>query len=94
MTVLYAVTEADFLYLQRECGLTQGNLSSHLLRLEQAKYVLIEKTFKGKYPLTVCSLTRRGREVFEEYLRKIRTVSSAAEKGVRKLETKVRCRRG
>ena len=78
MTVLYAVTEADFLYLQRECGLTQGNLSSHLSKLEDAKYVLIEKTFKGKYPLTICSLTRKGREAFEEYLRKIRTVSDAA----------------
>jgi DNA-binding transcriptional ArsR family regulator len=77
MTVLYAAAEADFLYLQRECGLTQGNLSSHLSKLEDAKYVLIEKTFKGKYPLTICSLTRRGREVFEAYLRKIRTVSDA-----------------
>jgi DNA-binding HxlR family transcriptional regulator len=80
MTVLYAVSEADFLYLQRECGLTQGNLSSHLSRLENVKYVLIEKTFKGKYPLTICSLTRKGHEVFEAYLRKIRTVSDAAAK--------------
>jgi len=78
MTVLYAVTEADFLYLQRQSGLTQGNLSSHLLKLEDAKYVLIEKTFKGKYPLTICSLTRKGREAFEEYLRKMSNVSNAA----------------
>jgi DNA-binding transcriptional ArsR family regulator len=41
---------ADFLYIQRECGLTQGNLSSHLARLENAGYVEIKKTFKGKYP--------------------------------------------
>ena len=87
MTVLYAVTEADFLYLQRECGLTQGNLSSHLSKLEDVKYVLIEKTFKGKYPLTICSLTRKGREVFEEYLRKIRTVSDAAGKWGHKPKT-------
>lgn len=53
MTVLYAVPEADFLYLQRECGLTQGNLSSHLARLEEANYITILKTFRGKYPLTV-----------------------------------------
>src|SRR5580693_9352649 len=50
VSVLYAVKESDFLYLQRECGLTQGNLSSHLAKLEEANYVLIEKTFKGKYP--------------------------------------------
>jgi DNA-binding MarR family transcriptional regulator len=81
VTVLYAVTQADFLYLQRECGLTQGNLSSHLLKLEDAKYLLIEKTFKGKYPLTICSLTRKGREAFEEYLQKIRAVSHPAGDG-------------
>jgi len=81
MTVLYAVTEADFLYLQRECGLTQGNLSSHLARLEAAGYVLIEKMFKGKYPLTVCSLTQKGRAAFEEYVRKLRVVSDPPSNG-------------
>jgi DNA-binding MarR family transcriptional regulator len=81
MTVLYAVNEADFLYLQRECGLTQGNLSSHLAKLEAAQYVLIEKTFKGKYPLTICSLTPKGREAFEEYVQKIRVVSAPPTNG-------------
>jgi DNA-binding MarR family transcriptional regulator len=78
MVTLSAVDEADFLYLQRECGLTQGNLSSHLAKLEEAKYVLIEKTFKGKYPLTICSLTKKGRKAFEEYVRKMRFVANAA----------------
>ena len=78
MTTLFAVEEADFLYLQRECGLTQGNLSSHLAKLEDTKYVLIEKTFKGKYPLTLCSLTKRGRKAFEEYVRKMRFVANTA----------------
>lgn len=78
MTMLYTIPEADFLYLQRESGLTQGNLSSHLSRLEEAGYVLIEKTFKGKYPLTICSLTSKGREAFQEYARKMRAVSEAA----------------
>jgi DNA-binding MarR family transcriptional regulator len=75
---LYAVNEADFLYLQRECGLTQGNLSSHLARLEEASYVLIEKTFKGKYPLTMCSLTRKGRKAFEDYAKKMRLIANTA----------------
>jgi len=75
MTVLYAVGEADFLYLQRECGLTQGNLSSHLAKLEDAKYVSIDKTFKGKYPLTICRLTVEGRTAFEAYVQKMRVVS-------------------
>src|SRR5580704_5304879 len=78
VSVLYAVKESDFLYLQCECGLTQGNLSSHLAKLEEAKYVLIEKTFKGKYPLTICSLTKQGRKAFEEYSRKMRFVANSA----------------
>lgn len=77
MTVLYALGEADFLYLQRECGLTQGNLSSHLARLEGAGYVKIEKTFKGKYPLTICRLTGSGRRAFEGYAQKMRVVGSS-----------------
>lgn len=78
VTMLYALEEADFLYLQRECGLTQGNLSSHLARLEEAEYVEIQKTFKGKYPLTICRLTGKGRQAFQEYARKMRIVSETA----------------
>jgi DNA-binding HxlR family transcriptional regulator len=75
MTTLYAVKEADFVYLQRECGLTQGNLSSHLTKLEESGYLVITKTFKGKYPLTVCALTRAGRQAFDAYLGKMRLVT-------------------
>jgi DNA-binding transcriptional ArsR family regulator len=74
MILLYAVSEADFLYIQRECGLTQGNLSSHLGRLEEAGYVLIEKMLKGKYPLTLCSLTQSGRKALSKYIDSMRSV--------------------
>lgn len=77
MTVLYAVPEADFLYLQNECGLTQGNLSSHLSRLQEEKYVAVQKMFKGKYPLTLCSLTAKGRKAFEDYSRIIRAATQS-----------------
>jgi DNA-binding transcriptional ArsR family regulator len=78
LTVLYAVTEADFLYMQNECGLTQGNLSSHLSKLEQGRYVSVEKTFKGKYPLTICRLTARGRKAFEAYARIMQAATESA----------------
>jgi DNA-binding MarR family transcriptional regulator len=74
ITVLYAMDSADFLYLLGETGLTKGNLSSHLLKLEAAGYVKIEKTFRGKVPLTICSLTAQGRQAFRayrEYLKKV-----------------------
>ena len=74
----YRPREVDFVYLQRESGLTQGNLSSHLAKLEGSGYVAITKTFKGKYPLTICSLTKKGREAFEAYVEKMKIVASAA----------------
>jgi len=67
MTILNAVESADFLYLQRETGLTKGNLSSHLAKLEAEGYIEIEKTYKGKIPLTICRLTEAGRSAFGRY---------------------------
>jgi DNA-binding transcriptional ArsR family regulator len=67
MMILDGVGEADFLYLQREGGFTQGNLSGHLAKLEEAGYVEIEKKYKGKVPLTVCSLTSKGKAALSSY---------------------------
>jgi len=66
-TILYAVKEADFLFLLNESGLTKGNLSSHLNKLEEAGYINIRKIFKDKKPQTLCSMTPKGRSAFEEY---------------------------
>jgi DNA-binding transcriptional ArsR family regulator len=67
VTILSSVASADFLFLQRETGLTKGNLSAHLSKLEEAGYVRIEKTFRGKLPLTVCKLTVAGRKAVSQY---------------------------
>jgi len=67
IALLAAVEEADFLYLLNETGLTKGNLSSHLAKLEAAGYVKIEKTYRGKIPLTICQLTPAGRTGFKQY---------------------------
>jgi DNA-binding transcriptional ArsR family regulator len=71
MLILDGVGAADFLYLQREGGFTQGNLSGHLAKLEEAGYVEIEKKFKGKLPLTVCRLTSEGKAAFSGYSRRM-----------------------
>jgi DNA-binding transcriptional ArsR family regulator len=70
--ILDAVEEADFQYLHQTTGLTKGNLSVHLSKLEEAGYVAIEKTFRGKIPLTVCRMTEKGREVLERYRKVIK----------------------
>jgi DNA-binding transcriptional ArsR family regulator len=72
VSLLYVSKEADFVFLQRETGLTKGNLSSHLVRLEAAGYVHIEKLFRGKVPLTICSLTQTGRTEFENYRKTVK----------------------
>jgi DNA-binding MarR family transcriptional regulator len=71
LMILQGAGEADFLYLQREGGFTQGNLSSHLLKLEESAYIEIEKKFKGKRPLTVCKLTAKGEAALSGYSRRL-----------------------
>jgi DNA-binding MarR family transcriptional regulator len=72
LAILAAVESADFLYLQREAGLTKGNLSVHLSKLEEAGYVNIEKTYRGKVPLTLCRMTGAGRTAFEAYRKQLK----------------------
>lgn len=61
MTVLSSVSSADFVFLQRTTGLTKGNLSSHLTKLEEAGLVKIEKKFVNKKPNTSVALTAEGK---------------------------------
>ena len=67
MAILYAASRADFLYLQNEIGLTGGNLSAHLSKLEEAGYVVMEKSFENKKPKTLIWLSDEGRQAFQEY---------------------------
>lgn len=75
LTALSACSRADFLYLLRLTGLTKGNLSSHLARLEAAGLVSIEKTFAGKTPLTSVQLTESGRQAIERHWRDLDTLA-------------------
>jgi DNA-binding MarR family transcriptional regulator len=72
VALLAAVEECDFLYLQHETELNKGTLSSHLARLEEAGYVEIEKTYRGKVPRTLLRLTPAGRAAFENYRKKMK----------------------
>ncbi len=64
---LYVVESGDFVFLMHQTGLTKGNLSSHLSKLEKAGYVEIKKEFVEKIPRTLISLSSAGRRAFEEY---------------------------
>ncbi len=67
VAILASCDSADFVYLRGATNLTQGNLSAHLLKLEQAGSVSIEKRFQGKKPNTLCRLTPAGRAAFKDY---------------------------
>jgi len=72
MAYLYVVESADFLFLIRQTGLTFGNLSSHISKLEDAGYIKVVKEFIGKKPHTMIKLTKKGRDTFEEYRKNIK----------------------
>ena len=69
--------EMVFPRLREMLGMTAGNLSTHLSRLEEAGYVSQSKTFTGRTPATYLALTTRGRAAFEEYTRALREMLDA-----------------
>ena len=69
---LYVVEKADFLFIMRQTGMTQGNVSGHLNKLENAGYVKIKKGYAGKRPQTMLSLTDKGRGAFKSYIQQMK----------------------
>lgn len=74
MASLYVVESGDYTFLMRQSGLTWGNLSAHLSKLEEAGYIQVEKTYRGKRPYTLVRLSETGRAVFKSYVTKMKTV--------------------
>ena len=72
MTRLYVVESADFLFMMSQTGLTFGNLSAHMSKLEEAGYIDIIKEFVGKKPHTMLKLTKKGRRAFDDYRKKMK----------------------
>ena len=73
MSILLSVEEADFTYLKQETKATAGNLSVQIDKLSKAEYIEVVKTFKGKMPCTLCRITPKGIEAFEEYVEALKT---------------------
>ena len=73
ISILISVEEADFVYLKQETKATAGNLSVQIDKLSKAEYIEVTKTFKGKMPCTLCRITPKGVEAFEEYVEALKT---------------------
>jgi DNA-binding transcriptional ArsR family regulator len=74
MAALVGSEEVEFGFLRNSLSLTDGNLSSHLLKLEEAGYIKVKKTFRGKRPLTILSATQKGRSAFQTYVDNIERI--------------------
>jgi len=73
MSLLITNGKAEFNFLKEKTGATAGNLSIQLQKLKDAKYLEIEKTFKGNYPLTTVTITKEGIAAFKEYITALKT---------------------
>ena len=79
MAYLSTVSPAPFVELKAKVNATDGNLSTHLTKLEEAGYVKIEMKFAGKKPLTLVHITKQGRAAWIDYLNRLQALISAAE---------------
>ncbi|MFC5626385.1 winged helix-turn-helix domain-containing protein [Algoriphagus winogradskyi] len=72
MSILISVESAEFTFLKEKTESTAGNLSVQLDKLDKAEYIRITKSFKGKRPLTTCSVTQKGVRAFESYVENLK----------------------
>jgi len=68
MSILISVDSAEFTFLKEKTNSSAGNLSVQLDKLSEAGYIAVEKSFRGKKPLTTCKITRKGIKAFDEYV--------------------------
>lgn len=72
VSILLSVKEADFAFLKEKTEATSGNLSVQIEKLAEAEYIAVRKEIVGKKPRTTCSLTEKGREALDEYIKSLR----------------------
>lgn len=72
VSLLISLESAEFTLLKEKTNSTAGNLSIQLDKLSEAGYISIEKTFKGKKPLTTCRITPKGIQAFEDYVQTLK----------------------
>ena len=68
MSLLISLTKAEFTYLKEQTNATAGNLSVQITKLEEAGYITVEKGYKGKVPQTICTISKKGIDAFEQYV--------------------------
>ena len=72
MSLLISLESAEFTFLKEKTNSTAGNLSVQIDKLSEAGYISVEKSFKGKKPLTTCRISRKGLKAFEDYVNNLK----------------------
>jgi DNA-binding MarR family transcriptional regulator len=78
LSLLSGVDQAEFTWLREKTGSTDGNLGAHLLKLEEAGYLAVEKRFVARKPVTLYSMTEAGRTALENYIASLKVLLGAA----------------
>jgi DNA-binding transcriptional ArsR family regulator len=78
LSLLSAVNQAEFTWLREKTGSTDGNLGAHLLKLEEAGYVAVDKRFVARKPVTLYRMTEAGRVALETYIASLKVLLGAA----------------
>ena len=73
VSLLISVNEAEFTFVKEKTNSTAGNLSVQLNKLKDAGYIEITKQFKDNYPQTLCRITKKGVDAFEQYVNALQT---------------------
>lgn len=73
MSLLISVKEAEFTFLKEKTNSTAGNLSVQINKLKEAEYIEVNKQFRDNYPLTICHITKKGIDAFEDYVRALQS---------------------
>jgi DNA-binding MarR family transcriptional regulator len=68
VSLLMSLDTAEFTFIKEKTNSTAGNLSVQLDKLSEAGYIAVDKSFKGKKPVTTCRITKKGVKAFEEYV--------------------------
>lgn len=73
ISLLISVKEAEFTFIKEKTNSTAGNLSVQLNKLKEAGYIEVTKQFKDNYPLTLCKISKKGIDAFEEYVKALQS---------------------
>lgn len=74
MAVLISVDEADFKFIREKTNATDGNLSVHLKKLEDAGYIKVTKSFVERKPQSIYNITSKGHKAFENYILNLESI--------------------